>query len=54
MHPMPPKAAWIKSSANYKMPGLTLVRADGASGQPGQGTRRWGKPWVRRGRVRSA
>jgi protein SCO1/2 len=30
MHPMPPKAAWIKSSVNYKMPEVTLVRADGA------------------------
>jgi protein SCO1/2 len=30
MHPMPPKAAWIKSSVSYKIPELTLVRADGA------------------------
>jgi protein SCO1/2 len=29
MHPMPPKAAWIKSSVSYKIPELTLVRADG-------------------------
>jgi len=30
MHPMPPKAAWVKSSAEYKLPSVMLVRADGA------------------------
>jgi protein SCO1 len=30
MHPMPPKAAWVRSSAEYKLPTVMLVRADGA------------------------
>ncbi len=30
MHPMPPKAAWVKSSTEYKLPSVTMVRADGA------------------------
>jgi protein SCO1 len=29
MHPMPPKGAWVRSTADYKVPALTLVRADG-------------------------
>lgn len=29
MHPMPPKDSWVRSTAEYKMPDVTLVRADG-------------------------
>lgn len=30
MHPMPPKSAWLRSTATYKIPDVTLVRSDGA------------------------
>ncbi len=30
MHPMPPKAAFVRSTATYKLPAVTVVRADGA------------------------
>jgi len=29
MHPMPPKDSWVRSTAEYKLPAVTLVRADG-------------------------
>ena len=30
MHPMPPKAAFVRSTVSYKLPSVTVVRADGS------------------------
>lgn len=46
MHPVPPKSAWIKSNANYKIPEVTLVRADGAKVSLARELDEGGKPVI--------